>query len=357
MILKKHAEHGCGAEYLDRGEQEWHLVAAFDKWAEKGMWLAAAQKVHQEQLKHVQKECFERLDQDIRSDGSHVEGTHKGWNSLQYAQPSRIGMLSALSHDFVLHRNIRVTSSRHQMMLFVKLTHSSHHIQLSNHIARLYNRLYKKDTQLLPPPELPGVDSGETFGLVVSDNTTMFGGLLIKEETADAKLTHNLESSTVLSQRYVIPSLINGTHKNFLPNSHRVIQQSPALTSTTQSPLTNIVYANFLLNSWRITHAGINNSITWSQHLFSIATGIDPRSLTFQSSDEFYLFMDMWAKFIWLSYQIFSCITLYFLISGYEHIAKRNNETFWHHHCSVVPLVKEELGKRSVHSSSHQVTC
>ncbi|KAG2060562.1 hypothetical protein BDR06DRAFT_863791, partial [Suillus hirtellus] len=26
--------------------------------------------------------------------------------------------------------------------------------------------------------------------------------------------------------------------------------------------------------------------------------------------------------------------------------AKRNNETFWCHHCSVVPLVKEEQGKK-----------
>lgn len=111
VILKKHAEHGHGAEYWDRGEQEQHLVAVFDKWAKKGVWSAAAQKVHQEQLKHVQKGCLERSDQDIQSDGSCVEGTHKGWNSLQHAQPSGIMMLSALGHDFVLHRNIRVAST------------------------------------------------------------------------------------------------------------------------------------------------------------------------------------------------------------------------------------------------------
>ncbi|KAG2135866.1 uncharacterized protein EDB93DRAFT_1254119 [Suillus bovinus] len=29
-----------------------------------------------------------------------------------------------------------------------------------------------------------------------------------------------------------------------------------------------------------------------------------------------------------------------------QYISKRNNETFWHHHCSVVPLVKEEQGKK-----------
>ncbi|KAG2045391.1 hypothetical protein BDR06DRAFT_900708, partial [Suillus hirtellus] len=53
-------------------------------------------------LKHVQKGCLERSDQDIWSDGSCVEGTHKGWNSLQRAQPSGIMMLSVLGHDFVL---------------------------------------------------------------------------------------------------------------------------------------------------------------------------------------------------------------------------------------------------------------
>ncbi|KAG1797189.1 hypothetical protein EV424DRAFT_1333526 [Suillus variegatus] len=29
-----------------------------------------------------------------------------------------------------------------------------------------------------------------------------------------------------------------------------------------------------------------------------------------------------------------------------EYTSKRNNETFWRHHCSVVPLVKEERGKK-----------
>jgi hypothetical protein len=54
-------------------------------------------------------------------------------------------------------------------------------------------------------------------------------------------------------------------------------------------------------------YTGINKAgQTRSQHLFSIATGIDPRSLTFQNSDEFYLFMNMRAEFKWLSYQMTS---------------------------------------------------
>jgi hypothetical protein len=44
-ILKKHAEHGQPAQYWDRAEQERRLMVAFDKWADKGIWSAAAQKV------------------------------------------------------------------------------------------------------------------------------------------------------------------------------------------------------------------------------------------------------------------------------------------------------------------------
>lgn len=47
-ILKKHAERGQPAEYWDRVEQERRLVIAFDKWADKGVWSAPAQKVRLE---------------------------------------------------------------------------------------------------------------------------------------------------------------------------------------------------------------------------------------------------------------------------------------------------------------------
>lgn len=49
-ILKKHAERGQPAECLDRKEQEQRLVVAFDKWVDKGVWSAAAQKVSSMEL-------------------------------------------------------------------------------------------------------------------------------------------------------------------------------------------------------------------------------------------------------------------------------------------------------------------
>ncbi|KAG1751552.1 uncharacterized protein EDB91DRAFT_1078312 [Suillus paluster] len=444
-ILKKHAEHGCGAEYWDRGEQEQHLLAAFEKWAEKGVWSAAAQK---------------------------------------HAQPSGIVMLSALSHDFVLCRNIRVASSRHQMTPFVKFTHGSHHIQLSNHITKLYNGLREKDTQLLPLlPELPDVDSSETFGLVASDNATTFGGLLIKEETLDAELTHDFEvhtdsftggtldfateasrsimiedwqidpalldqpavcsSSTkpptngmmasndsVLAAKVAPPSLIKHKAICILPNSNdksnsstktldgyfalgrlltwhgeppsiatgeAVSQFSPPINDTHAkatsqfSPPINETYAKAASQfSPPINDTLVTANVLNSRRLPALAMTTHqspPVNETKQarpSPNEFYLFMNMWAEFKWLSYQMtlkgwvlameeYNCHLigkmgqsviqknlqallralgdiepkLMNCIIKDEYTSKRNNKTFWRHHCSVVPLVKEEQGEKT----------
>ncbi|KAI6009042.1 Septin-domain-containing protein [Pisolithus marmoratus] len=140
-ILKKHAKDGgSGAEYWSRLEQEEWLIAAYDKWSESGtVWSAASLKVHQEQLKHIQKGCLERRRQDILSDGSRIEGCHKAWNLLQRAQPSGLVMLTALSHDFVLQRNVRIASESANVDPFILSTHGSHHLHLSSAIAECYN--------------------------------------------------------------------------------------------------------------------------------------------------------------------------------------------------------------------------
>ncbi|KAG2738529.1 hypothetical protein P692DRAFT_20758853, partial [Suillus brevipes Sb2] len=123
---------------------------------------------------------------------------------------------------------------------------------------------------------------------------------------------------------------------------------------------------------------------TRSQCLFSISTGIDPRSLTFQNSDEFYLFMEMRAEFKWLSYQMTSKRwvmateeynhrlikkagqsviqknpqallralgdiepKLMSRITKNDYTSRTNSESFWRRHCSVVSLVKEEPGRKA----------
>ncbi|KAI0691353.1 hypothetical protein C8T65DRAFT_587252, partial [Cerioporus squamosus] len=85
-IVKSTANGKMPAVYWSQAEQESHLNAVFEKWAKKGkVWTAAAANTHAEQILHIQKGCLARPRDDIRSDGSRIEGMHKGFNHLQRA--------------------------------------------------------------------------------------------------------------------------------------------------------------------------------------------------------------------------------------------------------------------------------
>ncbi|RDB21084.1 hypothetical protein Hypma_011838 [Hypsizygus marmoreus] len=200
-ILRKRSTGSSLAEYWGKEEQEKHLIEAYNKWSEKGnVWSAAAAKVHSDQLGHVRKGCLARPRQDIASDGSRIEGSHKGWNSLQKSQPSGIEVFSGLGHDFVLRRNLRVaTSHGKKASAFAILMHGSHHTHLVNHVAVLFNRLLtrEKNQTLRPRPVLPTIASGEIFGLVPSSHTETFGGLVtIKEEPENQDLLDVIDNSS-----------------------------------------------------------------------------------------------------------------------------------------------------------------
>lgn len=138
------------------------LTAVFEKWSMHGsVWSAAAStvsstpesqdassltidQVHITQLQHVRKGCLARIRQDIRSDGSRIEGSHKGWNSLQRSFTSGLELQEALSHDFVLRRNSQTAlanSSDSQSSgfstSFVQTTFGSHHVRLASDNAVL----------------------------------------------------------------------------------------------------------------------------------------------------------------------------------------------------------------------------
>ncbi|KAJ6463111.1 hypothetical protein C8R47DRAFT_1202066 [Mycena vitilis] len=111
---------------------------------------------------------------DIATDGSHIEASHKGWNSLQCSVASGLELQTALGHDFnVLRRNLWV----------------GHHLALVDAAAASWTTLLpvsKANSSLVPLPRLKDVNSGETFGLVNSRNTDTFGGLYnIKTEPED----------------------------------------------------------------------------------------------------------------------------------------------------------------------------
>ncbi|KAJ7585548.1 hypothetical protein C8J56DRAFT_1087508, partial [Mycena floridula] len=185
-ILKTHAKGGVGATYWNQSEQGERLEKAFDKWVQhEGVWSAAATKVHADQLAHVKKGCLARPRDDILSDGSRIEGLHKGWNSLQRANPSGVGTQTNLGHDFVLRRNLRVASASKDFTdKFVTSGSGSHHVNFINYIAHTHNTLFDDPTKqtaktLKKLPTLPTVISSESFGLVLAPGVTVSPDTLI----------------------------------------------------------------------------------------------------------------------------------------------------------------------------------
>lgn len=172
----------------------------------------------------MRKGCLARPQDDIRSDGSRIEGSHKGWNSLQRSFACGLELFTALAHDFVLRRNCRVISDGRTQNPFIASTHGTHHVRLVNAIATAWNELVASDLRskgkghgsrtLGLLPVLVQIDSGEKFGVVVSEFTTSFMGLLeVKEEVKDETLSLLPEESefdveTMMSNLNIDPALL-----------------------------------------------------------------------------------------------------------------------------------------------------
>ncbi|KAK7050400.1 hypothetical protein R3P38DRAFT_3173760 [Favolaschia claudopus] len=216
-VLKKSAEKDAPAQYWSKEEQETKMVAVYEKYSRMGgVWSAAAHAVHAAQLKHLRKGCLSRNRQDIASDGSRIEGSHKGWNGLQRAVASGIELQNGLCHDFALRRNLRIASSRKPgtpgSHAFVCSTFGSHHTRLVNQTSFLFNSIQlsaakaQSDVSALIRPTLRNIQSGEKFGLVSSNHSDTFGGLLtIKSEDEDeAKVLIELGENSADQQPEVI---------------------------------------------------------------------------------------------------------------------------------------------------------
>lgn len=218
-ILSEHAKPGKPAKYRTREEQEVRLQAMFEKWQATGkVWSAAAMQVsrltestqyyiqalipllidaqvHADQLRHVKKGCLTRAREDIAADGSRIEGSHKEWNTIQQHHASGIEMFKALAHDFVLRWNIRATmkaadaKSAPANAKFILSTFGCHHLRLCNAVNLLFNTLVERERSrgiektYHHRATFKTVNTGETFGLIVSANSITFNGLYqIKEE-------------------------------------------------------------------------------------------------------------------------------------------------------------------------------
>lgn len=155
-------------------------------------------QVHQNQIEHVRKGCLTRHREDVRSDGSRIESSHKAWNGIMQTHPCGIVMFSALGHDFVLRQNLCLATQVKNLVpgTFVASLHGSHHISLINHIAIRWDSLHTKFVQRCEAkkitctavdklPCFTVIKSTERFGLVKSEHAETFGGLFKEEEVED----------------------------------------------------------------------------------------------------------------------------------------------------------------------------
>ncbi|KAF9525245.1 hypothetical protein CPB83DRAFT_870915 [Crepidotus variabilis] len=294
--------------YYSKEEQATRLQSTYNHWLkEGGVWSAPASKVHSDQMAHVTKGCLARSRQDIRTDGSRIEGSHKAWNSLQRAQPSGLEVYNALAHDHVHRRNIRIATSAIEGGMkginsidFLTSTHGLHHTKLVSYVASKFNVLRAKENSriqqhLSTQAVLREVVDDQKFGLVVSAHSRTFGGLLtIKDEVTeeeDIRLTiHIVPEKT--SKRKQQPSNTENEPFQPLPPSKRVRNEESLGTHTPKEVTVDKSQVK----------APADPSLTRSQLLFSVGTQVDVRSLSINSNLEFYLFMEMRDEFRWTSF-------------------------------------------------------
>ncbi len=103
----------------------------------------AITQVHAKQLTHIEKGCLARARNDIATDGSRIEGSHKGWNSIMRSFASGLEVMNALGHDHVLRHNVRLDMADETLdrSMFMYYTYGSHHIRLMNACAQLWHNL------------------------------------------------------------------------------------------------------------------------------------------------------------------------------------------------------------------------
>ncbi|KAJ7079416.1 hypothetical protein B0H15DRAFT_914092 [Mycena belliarum] len=228
-VLKNSASKGVLTQYWNKDEQKANMISIYERYSRRGgVWSAAAHAVHTAQLKHLDRGCLSRRNQDVASDGSRIEGSHKGWNSIQRASASGLELQNALCHDFVLRRNVRIAFGKKSgaktsnLDPFVRSTFGSHHTRLVNHAASILNSILhteagKRPSGLLAQPLSPmlkDVPSGEIFGLVVSQYNSTSGGLIpIKSENPDDQLLNlildtSMDPQDVLADLNIDPMLL-----------------------------------------------------------------------------------------------------------------------------------------------------
>ncbi|KAG9018757.1 hypothetical protein FRB90_009911 [Tulasnella sp. 427] len=158
------------AQYRRKEEQAKLMEECFRKWKSKGVFTSAVDAVHEAGMKHLRKGCLERCVEDVRSDGSRIENTNRGWNSIARAVPGGLEGFLNQAHDWVLRRNIRLafkSKTITPLSAFVATTFGSHQISLVSKCTDTWNMIIKKRNLSYPLLEtLRSAKIDEHFGLV-----------------------------------------------------------------------------------------------------------------------------------------------------------------------------------------------
>ena len=169
------------------------------------------------------------------TDGSRIEGSHKGWNALQRTQPSGVEVLTYMAADHVLRRNIRIDYADANPYPFTPFTYGSHHVRLVDACARLWNSLVQPkkgaklpSADLVPVPTLKPAESLECFGLVKANQDVTAYYTLVKEEAEDplVDLTADADADRIVASLGLDPALLNKPLRGSAQTSARAIERT-----------------------------------------------------------------------------------------------------------------------------------
>lgn len=200
-------------------------------------------------LIHIRRGCLARKIQDIRSDGSRIEGSHKGWSGIHRSFALGLELAEAFGHDHVLRRNLRIAHKNKRSSPFITSTYGSHHTRLVNSTNNQWNAQVKRDrrdtgqNRLSYRPTLPVVNSGERFGLVNPADAESFGHMLetIKEEEdgeedtkGDQLLLHSeMDPHELMKELHIDPALLD------IPQHHAGSTNVPSVPSGSAAVITS----------------------------------------------------------------------------------------------------------------------
>ena len=264
----------------------------------------------------------------------------------------------------MLRRNLRVATSHPKTSgAFVLSTFGSHHIQLCNHVSQIFNTLIEHESgpdHCIPLPFIIAADSHEVFGLVHSDHTESFGGLIAFKDEPESNQTDmfddpepDMDPVMMALEMDIDPQLISLPQdlqtRGSIPQVHaephekrkspedsditdmdggppqakrprpdgsataftidagiHAIFKPQQPSSTQRTTLASHHDGNSNINLEPLPLPADKSSLTRSQLIFSLATQTDPCTLKIQRGDEFFLFMDLRKEHQWASFKMTS---------------------------------------------------